>query len=692
MKKTYFMKKLIIALITCLSLALISGSISRTTILAKGELNDDPYETYIVGLEGHLNESPLAYEAIQVLNPNLVNPQDIVIVSQKLYIAEKGNDNQADGYILVYDINNKTYTKIGEGLIAGASGVAIGASGEVYAVDNEKRVVLKFASDGTLLKTYARPTEALFGESSLFMPTKVAVDRRGNIYITSTGNANGIIQLNDDGEFVGYFGPNTINLTLSLLLKRLMLPKEDRDTYASLSPRVTTNLAIDNKNIVYTVIEGEGGVSIKKFNVNGTNILNKTGFFSTTYQDLTVDEQGFIYTIDRSDRGTIQVMDETGSLLFTFGSTKTASMTLGEFDKAVGIAVDESGNIWVLDNIGKNIQVFRKTEFAETVFKAIKAYNEGRYDEAILYYNEILSKNASFVNAYIGLGKIAQRNEDYELASSYFKIANYKSGYSEVYWEQRDNWLGKNLVWIVILIAVLVLCRIFRVFRRLSKFMPPKVIQFKKNLQEKRFVQELSYIGKVLRKPDYVFYDVKYYLSIRKRTSLIFLSIFILINIFGTFILRGYLFRTTNLQNVNFTMEILKWILIIGIFAFANFLISTLQNGEGFFRDIFIGTVISFAPVLIFKLPIDLLSNFLTFNEAYLFHILNLFMWGWSILNIILMLKEIHNFTIKELIINILLTAVAIIVLILLALVIYILANQLIQFIVNLFKEGAMRT
>ena len=685
-------KKILITTLLIVIFSILFIVKTDVNINAKGELNNDPYETYILGLEGELNASPLAYEAINVINPNLVNAQDIAIHNNKLFICEKGTSTSKDGYIIVYDLNTKIYSKIGEGLISGASGVAIGSDGTIYCADNEAKEVYKFSEDGTLLKTFMRPTEALFGEASQYIPTKVAVDRRGNIYITSEGNANGIIQLNADGEFVGYFGPNTINVTLSLLLKRLMLPKEDRDTYASLSPRVTTNIAIDNKNIVYTVIEGEGGISIKKFNVNGTNILNKTGFFSTTYQDLTVDSEGFIYTVDKSERGAIQVMDETGSLLFTFGSTKTQSMTLGEFDKAIGIAVEENGSIWVLDSAGKNIQTFRRTEFAETVFKAIKAYNEGRYDDATFYYNEILSKNSSFVNAYIGLGKIAQRNEDYDLAAYYFKIANYKSGYSDVFWEQRDTWLGKNLLWIVILVVLLIICRIFKVFRKLAKYLPIKFKEFFLRLKEKPIIKELSYLFKVLKKPDYVYYDIKYYLSIRKRTAVLLLGLFVLINIFGNFVLRGYLFKATNLQNVNFTMEVFKWILVIVGFTFANFLISTLQNGEGFFRDIFIGTIISFAPVILFKLPIDLMSNALTFNEAYLYNILNIIIWAWSIMNVIIMLKEIHNFTVKELIINILLTVVAIIVMILLFLVIYILANQLIQFIVNLIKEGAMRS
>ena len=89
--------------------------------------------------------------------------------------------------------------------------------------------------------------------------------------------------------------------------------------------------------------------SLKKYNISGTNVLAKASFFSTSYKDITVDNNGFIYTVDASSEGVIQVMDPEGSLLFSFGSTKSGSSLIGEFDSAKGIAVDSNFNIWVLD-------------------------------------------------------------------------------------------------------------------------------------------------------------------------------------------------------------------------------------------------------------------------------------------------------------------------------------------------------
>ena len=681
-RKIKLFKKILIVFVA----VIICISFTALTVGARDELSNSPYNTYSVGLEGELTESPLAYEGIDVVSLDFVKPQDLHIDGNVAYIADSGAK-----VVFRYDIATKEVVLIGKDVLSGPSGVTTDKDGNIYVADTDNKEVFKFDSTYNLIKTYERPTEALFGEESQFRPTKVVVDRNENLYITSIGNSNGIIQLNNEGEFMGYFGPNNVNLTVELFLRRLVLSKEERETYASLSPKATTNLAIDNKNIVYTIIEGESGISLKKYNISGTNVLAKDSFFSSTYQDITVDKNGFIYTVSLENDGVVQVMDPEGTLLFTFGNTKTNSTMLGEFGRASGIAIDDSNNIWVLDSDSKCIQIFRKTEFAQTVVDAIMAYNEGRYDDATAYYNEVIRLNATFVSAYIGLGKIYQRLENYDLAKEYFRLSNYKSGYSEVYWEIRDNWFNHNLVWIIILVLVIVILNIFKVWRRLWNLTHIDLTSLKEKINNVRFVQELKYLFKILKKPADVFYDIKYGLKIRQRTAWIVFLIFILINILGDYFVRGYLFRTTEATNVNFAFELLRWGLIILLCVIGNFLISTLQSGEGFFRDIFIGTIFSFAPIIIFKLPVDLISNFLTYNEGYIYKILNAALWIWSIINLILMIKEIHNYKLGEFILNVILTFVAVIIMVLLYLVLYILAMQLIEFIIGLIKEGGYR-
>ena len=66
-------------------------------------------------------------------------------------------------------------------------------------------------------------------------------------------------------------------------------------------------------------------------------------------------------------------------------------------------------------------------------------------------------------------------------------------------------------------------------------------------------------------------------------------------------------------------------------------------------------------------------------------------MWAWSIFNVILVFKTVHNYTVKELIVNIVLTAVAVIILVFLFLMVYILFMQFFDFVLGLIKEAILR-
>ena len=654
---------------------------------AGNEITNEPYDTQIVGLEGGLVNSSMAYEGINVLNFGFNDPKDLFIANNGLiYVADKGNK-------VIYRYNPQTgkIDEIGEKVLAGPTGVCVDNNDNIYVADYESKNVYVFDQAGNKIKEYGRPTQALFGEDSIYKPTKVAVDKIGNLFITSEGNANGVIQINKNGEFVGYFGPNTINITLSLLFKRMFLSEQDKETYASLTPKPTSNVAIDNKNIVYTVVEGVANESLKKYNVNGTNLIGSSMMFSKGYKDIAVDDNGFIYTVSDDKKGVITVRDANGNILFTFGHTTSGSMSMGHFDEATGVDVDTNGNIWVLDGIGKNIQVFTRTKFATTVIDAMMLYNNGEYELAEQAYNDIISQNSSFVQAYIGLGNIALRNQDFHAARDYYKISNHKSGYSEAYWEIRDEWIGNNLLWIVIVVIILVALNFFKVKQKIyakTGFDPEPI---KTKIKNNSYYKEFAYLPKMMRHPNDTLYDIKFLQKIRFSTGLIFFALFVFINIFSDTVVTSYLFRAQLDSQVNIGFELLKWGLLVLLIVIGNFLVSSLQKGEGFFRDIFIGTMVAFAPILIFKLPIAILTNALTYNEAYILDMLEMFLWAWSILNVLIMIKTVHNYKLGELILNVILTAVAVIILVFLFLMIYILFMQFFQFIVGLVEEALLR-
>ena len=58
------------------------------------------------------------------------------------------------------------------------------------------------------------------------------------------------------------------------------------------------------------------------------------------------------------------------------------------------------------------------------------------------------------------------------------------------------------------------------------------------------------------------------------------------------------------------------------------------------------------------------------------------------LLYVVLMIKDVHNYKLGGLILNIILTAVAMIVMVLIYLMVYILSMQLIEFFINLIEEA----
>lgn len=682
---------------------------------AKENFSVSPYTTQVIGIGGGLVNTSTAYEGLLVFNPGVTSPSDIFMDENDiLYIADKGN-----GRVLIYNHETKGTKEIGKGILNGPTGVCVSNSGDIYVADPTLEKAFIFSQEGELLLEIGRPTDPLYGvdeideegnvkKATQYKPSKISVDSAENIYIVSEGNSNGIIQMklnrNEDGSFVsknekdgpydflGYFGPSPVKKTFAMKFAELFMTEEQKEAN---QPKAinSSNLTIDNRNTVYSVLEFETGVSIKKFNGNGVNILNGNAFYTPSYQDICVDENGFIYTIDNEEDGVISVIDPEGNLLFKFGntikSTDGGAMSRGQFGKASGICVDSKGNIWAADLDTNSIQVFMRTQYANTVMNALLNYNQGNYERAVDLYNEVLEMNSSFVQAYVGLGKIAQRNQQYKEALEYFEIADYKAGYSEVYWELRDDWLSKNLLWAMGLIIILLMLKIFHVFgKAYDRFMPIRAKEKVTKAKNSKLMSELKYLVHILKHPYDTFYDIKFGQKIRFSTALGIFVFFIAMNIFCDYFLTGYLFRPGNVNTFNLGFELLKWGLIIVVFVIANYLISSLQNGEGFFRDIFISTIFCFAPLILFKIPLSIVTNVLTYNESYLVTLANIVLWGISLLYVVLMIKDVHNYKLGGLILNIILTAVAMIVMVLIYLMVYILSMQLIEFVVGLIEEA----
>ncbi|MDW7990963.1 MAG: NHL repeat-containing protein [Anaerolineae bacterium] len=178
-----------------------------------------PYTTWALGPGGRLYLTQDAYLPLTEVELPVSGAEDLFITPDgDLYIADTGNRR-----ILRLNRNLEVTAVYGEDLLAGPTGIFVDSAGTLYIADAKSNTVVILDREGNLLGQFGRPREPLFGRKNQFLPRKIVVDARRNLYVVSEGSTNGLVVLTTDGRFVGYFGANPATMSCKMILQRLFL-------------------------------------------------------------------------------------------------------------------------------------------------------------------------------------------------------------------------------------------------------------------------------------------------------------------------------------------------------------------------------------------------------------------------------------------------------------------------------------
>jgi len=140
-------------------------------------------------------------------------------------------------------------------------------------------------------------------------------------------------------------------------------------------------------------------------------------------------------------------------MLWAFGTTGSSE---GAFNSAVSI--EHMGrDLFVLDELSGAITVFTPTEYGNLIYDAIDAYLKGEYDASAELWDEVLKLNANYNLAFIGIGRSLMRQENYEEAMDYFKMAKDRDNYGRAFRFFRKDWVEENIWWMIIAIAAVLI-------------------------------------------------------------------------------------------------------------------------------------------------------------------------------------------------------------------------------------------
>jgi uncharacterized membrane protein (GlpM family) len=154
----------------------------------------------------------------------------------------------------------------------------------------------------------------------------------------------------------------------------------------------------------------------------------------------------------------------------------------------------------------------------------------------------------------------------------------------------------------------------------------------------------------------------------------------------------GFVFNPyASVADIRVENEMIYPILLIFLWNAANYLVSTISDGEGRVRDVIIGSAYSLFPYALFALPLAIFSNVLSLNEVFIYTFSQNLIWAWTVLMLLIMVKEIHNYSFSELVRNIIITLFTMTMFLLTGYILYILFTQLFDFISAVFQELRLR-
>ena len=683
-----------------------------------------PYATYTYSAQGQVLTSPAAYVPDTVVDAGYMgiagtidDPRDLFVgPDERVYIVDAASASVQvlDRYYkFLFEIKSFTNEHGVPDTFLNPSGVFVNDN-YIYVCDTDNNRIVMFDTEGNYVKIIGKPVSNLFEEGSIYKPVACAVDDYGRIFVVSSTTYQGIIVLNDNGDFFGFIGAQKVAISALEIIWRNIQTEEQRAQSEEYVSTEFNNITIDKDNFIYVTTSSiaesdqQGAINskskasdyapVKKLNASGSDVMKRNGFYPPSGEvritnmstasitgaskiiDAAVGPEGTWSIIDEK-RSKVFTYDDNGNLLFTFGDKGTQT---GNIDSIEAIAYQGS-KILILDKTNDNIITFRRTEYGDLLLAALEHDNNRMYDATIDDWTEILKRNNNFDAAYIQIGKALYRQGEYEQAMDYYKSAYETENYSEAYKEVRKQW-ANSFFWmipIVIVVVCILIAKFFGFAAKVNKRTAMKV--GRKSLKE-----ELLYAFHVIFHPFDGFWDLKHEKRGSVRSAFVILLITIIVYFYNS-IGQGYIFNPRPSTAMNIMGAISAVVAPLLLWVVANWCLTTLFEGEGSMSDIFTACCYCLTPLPLLVLPVTIASNFLTANEGGIITMLSSLAYIWLGLLLVFAMQVTHDYSVGKNLITCVATIVGMAFIMFLGILFSSLMAKIVSFITNIIEEISYR-
>ncbi|MFP4016082.1 MAG: YIP1 family protein [Halanaerobiales bacterium] len=683
---------------------------------------DVPYVSYIYDFWSDSIPSPLPYIPAEVMEftnhevGELRSPRDLYVANNNhVFIADTGNnrlvelDQELNLIRVIKEFENEEETDS----FNLPSGVFVDESGFIYIADRGNQRIVKLTTEGELAQIIAYPVpeeEGILPEDFNYQPIKVVADKASRLYVLSEDVYEGLLQFDSEGNFQGFIGAPKVTISLLDRFWKWISTDQQQDRMALTLPTEYFNVDIDQRGFIYaTVSSSDNTDTIRKLNPSGEDVLRRNGFvdpvgdvhypdteseYSITgpslLVDITVQDYGIYSALD-NNRGKVFTYDNDGNLLFTFGYN-TAQYGAVRNPAAIDMLGDK---ILILDSETNMLNVYRPTEYVSSILAAIKYHYNGEYQKSTEMWNQVLKYNVNNDQAYTGIGWAYMRQDEFEKAMENFRLGNNRDDYSEALGLYRRNVIGRNFGFIITGIIILLILRV--VYKVLKRKYFVKNVAAAIEESENRYLRKIKKLMGELRYSTYLvfhpfdgFWDLKH----EKRGS-VTASIIILILVCFTYVFMrqytGFVFNPFDPARLNIITEFISVIIPFMLWCIVNWSLTTLVEGKGTFKDIFMTSSYALSPIVLFNVPLTIFSNFITMEEQAFYYILTVVAIAWAAYLLFFGIMVTHRFEMKKNFFTTLITIAGMVFIIFLSVLFFNLVEQVYTFVSEIYHEIVFR-
>ena len=205
-----------------------------------------------------------------------------------------------------------------------------------------------------------------------------------------------------------------------------------------------------------------------------------------------------------------------------------------------------------------------------------------------------------------------------------------------------------------------------------------------------RYGQSLRYALYVITHPFDGFWDLIHEKKGTIAAANTFLALFLIIRVLKL-IATNFQFIMAPIQHINVFEEMGSLLLPFIVLCVANWAMTTLFDGKGRFKDIYMAMCYALVPYVLIQLPMILVSNMLTFEEGSFYSVFLSFSVIWCGFLVFVGLMEIHDYGPGKTFIFVIVTIVGAGIILFLMLVFFSLLSDAFAFFVSFYREIVFR-